>query len=144
MKIFTIGFTKKSAETFFTILQHAGVKRIVDIRLNNTSQLAGFAKVRDLPFFLSTIGNISYIHHPEFAPTPDIFENYKKKKGSWEAYEEAYDKLLEKRKTDSFTSALLRDKDCFLCSESDPDYCHRRLLAERIQRHQENLEVVHL
>ena len=144
MKLFTIGFTQKSAEIFFTTLQQAGVQRIVDVRLNNTSQLAGFAKARDLQYFLKAIGGIGYTHQPEFAPTPDILEEYKKKKGSWKDYEVSYARLMERRRADDMAVKVLRDGDCLLCSESEPTQCHRRLLAERIQKRIENLEIVHL
>ena len=144
MKLFTIGFTQKSAEGFFTLLKQAGVKRIVDIRLNNTSQLAGFAKARDLQFFLEAVGGIAYVHHPEFAPTHEILEDYKKNKGSWEAYEAAYADLMTERGADNHAMDLFEDGDCLLCSEAEADYCHRRLLAERISTINANLEVVHL
>lgn len=144
MKLFTIGFTQKSAETFFTTLQQAGVQRIVDVRLNNTSQLAGFAKARDLHYFLMAIGDIGYTHQPEFAPTPDILEAYKKNKGSWEEYEASYARLMARRRADDLAVKVLRDGDCLLCSEAEPTHCHRRLLAERVQKCMENLEIVHL
>ncbi len=144
MKLFTIGFTQKSAETFFTTLQQVGVHRIVDIRLNNTSQLAGFAKARDLQYFLMAIGGIAYTHQPEFAPTPELLEEYKKNKGSWEKYEASYASLMERRRADDLVVNVLRDGDCLLCSEAEPTHCHRRLLAERVQKCMENLEIVHL
>ena len=144
MKLFTIGFTQKSAETFFTTLQRAGVQRIVDVRLNNTSQLAGFAKARDLQYFLSAIGGIGYTHQPEFAPTPELLEEYKKNKGSWETYEVAYAKIMERRRADGLAVKVLRNGDCLLCSEAEPTHCHRRLLAERVQKCLENVEIVHL
>lgn len=144
MKLFTIGFTHKSAETFFTLLKHAGVRRVVDIRLNNTSQLAGFAKARDLQYFLDAINGIAYVHCPEFAPTPELLEDYKKKKGSWEFYETAYANLMDERGADAMALKALKDGDCLLCSEAEPDHCHRRLLAERIHNPNNALEVVHL
>ena len=98
MKLFTIGFTKKSAETFFTTLKLAGVKLLVDIRLNNTSQLAGFAKRDDLRYFAMAICHIDYVHLPELAPTQDILEAYKKHKGNWGLYERQFLDLMARRK----------------------------------------------
>ena len=100
MKLFTIGFTKKSAETFFTRLKDAGVKRLIDVRLNNSSQLAGFAKKEDLRYFTNAICNIDYIHLPELAPTAEILDPYKKaKKGDWELYERQFLDLMRSRKS---------------------------------------------
>lgn len=97
MNIYTIGFTKKSAEQFFTILKDNKISKICDVRLNNSNQLAGFSKGRDLKFFLSRIGNIEYSHELIFAPTKEILDNYKKKKITWDEYEELYIGLLEER-----------------------------------------------
>lgn len=144
MKLFTIGFTQKTAEGFFTLLTQAGVKRIVDVRLNNNSQLAGFAKAQDLQYFLNAVGGIAYVYHPEFAPTKEIFEDYKKKKGSWAAYEAAYASLMTERENDARALEVLQDGDCLLCSEAEADHCHRRLLAERIRNLNNELEIVHL
>ncbi len=144
MTLFTIGFTRKSAETFFTLLQEAGARRVVDIRLNNSSQLAGFAKARDLAYLLRAIGGIDYLHQPMFAPTADILDAFKKKELAWDAYERAYDNLMNERDADAFALAALRDGDCLLCSEHDPAQCHRRLFAERLLRHNPDLEIAHL
>ena len=144
MKLFTIGFTKKSAEDFFNRIKNAGVLRVVDVRLNNTSQIAGFAKGSDLPYFLKTIAGIEYIHVPDFAPTQEILDDFKKKKGPWAEYERRYRDLLSKRKIADKAPEILKDKDCLLCSENTPEYCHRRLLAEHIQEHLTDVEIVHL
>ncbi len=144
MKLFTIGFTKKSAEEFFTRLQRAGVQRVVDVRLNNTSQIAGFAKARDLKYFLHTIAGIDYVHIPDFAPTQEIVDDFKKRKGSWTEYERRFDNLMVKRSIVDIASEALRDRDCLLCSEHTPEHCHRRLVAEHIQEHLPNVEMVHL
>jgi uncharacterized protein (DUF488 family) len=98
MRIFTIGFTKKSAEDFFTRLNKAGVRRVVDVRLNNTSQIAGYAKARDLDFFLKAVGGIDYIHVPELAPTQDILDEFLKAKGPWSEYERKFRQLMETRR----------------------------------------------
>jgi len=144
MRLFTIGFTKKSAEEFFTILQNTGVSRIVDVRLNNTSQIAGFAKARDLKYFLHAIAKIDYVHLPDFAPTQEILDNFKKNKGSWAEYERRFVDLMVERRITEIAARLLRDRDCLLCSEHIPEHCHRRLVAEQIQKHSDNVEVIHL
>jgi uncharacterized protein (DUF488 family) len=144
MKLFTIGFTKKSAQEFFTLLQNAGVRRIVDIRLNNTSQLAGFAKAQDLKYFLHSIAGIDYVHIPQFAPTQEILDSFKKEKGPWAEYESRFKELMVTRKIDETASGLLREKDCLLCSEHTPEHCHRRLLADHLQEQLGNLQVIHL
>ncbi len=144
MKLFTIGFTKKSAEEFFRHLQNAGVRRIVDIRLNNTSQIAGFAKARDLKYFLHAIVRIDYIHIPDFAPTQDILDDFKKRKGSWAEYESKFRDLITKRRIANTAANALRENDCLLCSEHTPEHCHRRLVAEHIQVQLGDIEVIHL
>ena len=144
MRLFTIGFTKKSAEEFFTILQNTGVSRIVDVRLNNTSQIAGFAKARDLKYFLHAIAKIDYVHLPDFAPTQEILDNFKKNKGSWAEYERRFVDLMVERRVAETAAKLLRDRDCLLCSEHIPEHCHRRLVSEKIQKHSDNVEVIHL
>jgi uncharacterized protein (DUF488 family) len=144
MKLFTIGFTKKSAEEFFTILRNAGVNRIVDVRVNNTSQIAGFAKARDLKYFLQAIAKIDYVHIPDFSPTQEILDDFKKHKGSWANYECRFVDLMVKRRVAEIAANLLCDRDCLLCSEHIPEHCHRRLVAEQIQKHMDNVEVIHL
>ncbi len=144
MKLFTIGFTKKSAQEFFTHLQNAGVRRIVDIRLNNTSQIAGFAKARDLKYFLHAIAGIDYVHIPDFAPTQDILDDFKKRKGSWTEYESKFKDLMVNRRIAGTAATVLREKDCLLCSEHTPEHCHRRLVAEHLQEQLCNIEMIHL
>ena len=117
MKLFTIGFTKKSAENFFEKLCDAGVKRVIDIRLNNVSQLAGFAKKDDLSYFLKTICAIEYVHIPDLAPTQDILDEYKKHKGEWAIYEKKFMELMIKRGVENKLSRELFDNACLLCSE---------------------------
>ena len=144
VKLFTIGFTKKSAEVFFTKLSKAGVKRVIDIRLNNVSQLAGFAKRDDLRYFLRTICNIDYIHLPELAPTKEILEAYKKNKGDWSVYEKDFMALLEQRRPEETASKEVFDGGCLLCSELEPDKCHRRLVAKYLNEKWGDVEVVHI
>ena len=145
MKIFTIGFTKKSAETFFTRLQKAGVRRLVDVRLNNVSQLAGFTKREDLRYFTKTICGVEYLHIPELAPTSDILEPYKKQKnGDWPLYERQFRDLMRSRHIEETMSRDLLDGGCLLCSEEKPQHCHRRLVAEYLKEKWGAVEIEHL
>jgi uncharacterized protein (DUF488 family) len=145
MKLFTIGFTKKSAETFFTRLNNAGVKRLIDVRLNNVSQLAGFAKRDDLRYFARAICNIEYLHLPELAPTADILNPYKKaKNGDWQLYERQFLELIRARHIESTTSRELLDGGCLLCSEEKPHRCHRRLVAEYLKDKWGDVDVEHI
>jgi len=144
VKLLTIGFTKKSAEEFFSRLLNAGVKRVVDIRLNNTSQLAGFAKASDLKYFLHAIGGIDYIHVAALAPTQDILDDFKKSKGSWEQYELAFNALIADRRVSETVPKDILDSGCLLCSEHTPEHCHRRLVAEYLRDRWGDIEIVHL
>ena len=144
MKLFTIGFTKKSAEVFFTKLQAAGVKRLVDVRLKNVSQLAGFAKRDDLRYFAKTICRIDYVHLPELAPTRDILDAYKKHKGDWGLYEREFLRLIAQRKIEESVPRETLDGGCLLCSEDEPHHCHRRLVAEYLKGKWPDVEIVHL
>jgi uncharacterized protein (DUF488 family) len=144
IKIFTIGFTKKTAEEFFTRLIRAGVKRVIDIRLNNVSQLAGFAKRDDLHYFLRTIGGIDYYHRPDLAPTQQILDAFKKNKGSWSVFERDFLTLLTSRTIEREITPELLHEACLLCSEEKPSQCHRRLVAEYLRDKFGNIEIDHL
>jgi len=144
MKLFTIGFTKKTAETFFTRLSEAGVRRLVDIRLNNSSQLAGFAKKNDLEYFVRELCAADYVHLPELAPTQEILDAYKKRKGDWSAFEEQFLALIESRRIEATAPRELLDGGCLLCSEEKPDNCHRRLVAEYLAERWGDVEIVHI
>jgi len=144
IKIFTIGFTKKKAEKFFTKLCDTGVKRVIDIRLNNVSQLAGFAKKDDLRYFLKTICDIDYIHMPDLAPTKDILDEYKNNGGDWSVYEKNFTDLIKKRKIDKKITKDILDNACLLCSEDKPDHCHRRLVAEYLSKKWGNVIIEHI
>jgi uncharacterized protein (DUF488 family) len=144
MKIFTIGFTKKSAETFFTRLINAGVKRLVDVRLNNVSQLAGFTKRDDLRYFTRAICNVDYVHLPDLAPTKDILDAYKKHKGDWGLYERQFLDLMRSRRVEDKISPKMLDGGCLLCSEEKPHHCHRRLVAEYLKEKWGNVEIEHI
>ena len=144
MKIFTIGFTKKSAEEFFTLLKDAGVRRVIDIRLNNTSQLAGFAKARDLEYFLKAILGIGYVYVPELTPTQALLDAFVKDKGPWEDYERDFIQILDERQVAKTLSKKQFDGACLLCSEATPEHCHRRLVAEYLQNKWGGMEIIHL
>lgn len=144
IKIFTIGFTKKSAETFFSRLKKSGAKRIVDVRLNNVSQLAGFAKKDDLRFFAKSICDMDYVHVPTLAPTQDILDAYKKQKGDWNIYEQQFLTLMKARKIEDKVSREILDGGCLLCSEEKPHHCHRRLVAEYLKETWGNVEIEHI
>ena len=144
MKVFTIGFTKKSARNFFGALRRPGLKRIVDVRLNNVSQLAGFSKRDDLQFFAEVIDNIGYVHLPELAPTQEMLDDYKKKRGSWSDYEAKFLNLMAERRIEETLSKDLIDGSCLLCSEERHEHCHRRLVAEYLKQKWGNLEVEHI
>jgi len=143
MKIFTIGFTKKSAEQFFNRLKQPGLVRVVDTRLNNTSQLAGFTKKRDLEFFLHEICKLGYIHLPELAPTQEILDAYKAS-GDWSNYERQFLSLMAERRIEDQVDKSILDGGCLLCSEATPEHCHRRLVAEYLRRKWGDVEIVHL
>lgn len=138
VNIHTIGFTKKTAEHFFNALKINGVIRIIDTRLNNNSQLSGFAKAKDLEFFLRKICNIDYEYRAELAPTKKILDDYKNKKITWDQYAEEYLNLMEQRLISSKLSSLDVDNGCLLCSEDKPHHCHRRLLAEYLKQQWSN------
>ncbi len=144
MKIYTIGFTKKSAQTFFTTLQASGAARIVDVRLNNVSQLAGFAKRDDLRFFTRSICQMDYVHTPELAPTQQMLDEYKKLKGAWNEYERRFLDLMRARKIEESIAPELIDGSCLLCSEEKPHHCHRRLVAEYLRERWGDVEIEHL
>lgn len=135
MKTFTIGFTQKKAEVFFAMLQSAGIKTLIDVRLNNVSQLAGFAKKDDLAFFARELCGADYQHVPELAPTKDILDAYKKKLMPWDAYENAFLNLMAKRNIEHQFRPEDLASGCLLCSEARPHYCHRRLVVDYLNEH---------
>lgn len=131
--IFTIGFTKKTAQVFFELLKNNKVNTVLDVRLNNTSQLAGFSKYPDIEFFLNEICNINYISDAKFAPTEQILKDYKKKKISWDNYVLEFNKVMDSRKIDEYIEIKYKnyayDNICLLCSEEKHINCHRSLVA---------------
>lgn len=144
MKIFTIGFTKTSAENFFNRLKNSNVKRLIDVRLNNVSQLAGFSKRDDLAYFSKIICGIAYTHLSELAPTKEMLDDYKKSKGSWQDYENKFLDLMSKRKIEDTLNIDIIDGGCLLCSEDKPHHCHRRLVAEYLKGKWSDVEIFHL
>ena len=147
MKIYTIGFAQKSAEEFFDLLRRNGVRRVVDIRLRPSGQLAGFARKDDLPYFLSNLADgCKYIHMPELAPTKDILDGYRKGGDDWADYERQFRALMDERDIPAILDreGFERQPSCLLCSEATPEQCHRRLIAERIQANWPGVEIIHL
>ena len=144
MRVYTIGFTKKSAKAFFTAVCGSGAKRVVDVRLNNSSQLAGFSKRDDLPYFLKAICGLEYVHRPELAPTQEIIDAYRKRGGGWPAFERAYLALIESRRVEKSVPREIIADGCLLCSEATAERCHRRLVAEYLRERWGGLEIVHL
>jgi uncharacterized protein (DUF488 family) len=142
--LYTIGFTKKSAEAFFSTLSNAHVTLIIDIRLNNVSQLSGFAKKDDLEFFLKKICQCNYLHEPLFAPTQDILEAYRNKDISWDEYKDRFRKLIQSRKIENTISKDSLSNSCLLCSEPTANKCHRRLVAEYLKEKLSDIEIKHL
>ena len=146
MEIFTIGFTRTTAEHFFGRLKSNRIERLLDVRLNNKSQLAGFAKRADLAYFLRELVGAEYEHAPLLAPTQDILDDFKKKgEMPWEEYERRFLKLLREREVESqLNPKQFSCRTVLLCSESTPEHCHRRLVAEYLREHWGEVEIVHL
>ena len=145
-KIFTIGFTKKTAEEFFTCLENNHVEKIVDVRLFNKSQLLGFTKYPDIEYFLRNLCNINYVHDLQFAPSKRILEAYQKKYIDWQGYERAFSELMTTNNIDDYILKNYADADniCLMCTEVSPENCHRRLVAEKIRDVLGDVEIIHL
>ena len=144
VEISTIGFTKKTARKFFDLLKRSGAKRLIDVRLNNVSQLAGFAKRDDLAFFAKEICDVEYVHMPMLAPTQEMLDSYKKQRGDWREYEKQFLSLMESRKIEDRLSREQVSESCLLCSEDTPHHCHRRLVAEYLREHWGSVDIHHL
>jgi uncharacterized protein (DUF488 family) len=144
MMVWTIGFTKKTAQQFFTKLKESGATRLVDVRLNNVSQLAGFAKRNDLEYFVRELSGMEYVHLPQLAPTQDILDAYKKDKGDWAEYERKFLSLMRAREIEKSVPRELIAGGCLLCSEDKPHHCHRRLVAEYLREAWQDLQIEHL
>ena len=144
IKLYTIGFTKKTAQEFFDLLNKNKVEKVVDTRINNVSQLAGYAKGKDLEFFLKEISEINYEHKVDFAPTKELLKKYRNKEMTWEEYEVEYLNLMDMRKIKNKVEIENLHQHCLLCSEHGPEKCHRRLLAEYFQHVNNDVEIIHL
>lgn len=143
--LYTIGFTKKNAEQFFSLLKDNGVKQLVDVRISNNSQLAGFAKGKDLEFFVKEICHIPYKHITDFAPSKELLDQWHKQEVTWEEYVDVYTNLLKDRDILHKYGTKSFDGSCFLCSEDTPKQCHRRLLVEYMDEHStEKVNIIHL
>ena len=145
MDIYSIGFTQKTASEFFGTLKAHGIERLLDVRLNNKSQLAGFAKQADLAYFLKEICGAEYEYEPLLAPSEELFNAYRKEKGSWETLAKGYVKLLKARRVESVLKKEgFRKKTVLLCSEATPEKCHRRLALEYLQQQWPEIKIHHL
>ena len=144
MNVFTIGFTKKSANRFFELLSTSGTKRVVDVRLNNGSQLSGFAKRDDLKYFLKELCGIDYLYLPELAPTKEMLNDYRKNHKNWRQYENQFLDLMSERRIENKIPKEIIAEGCLLCSEDKPHNCHRRLVAQYLGDHWHDVNVQHL
>jgi uncharacterized protein (DUF488 family) len=145
MEIYTIGFTQTTAEHFFGRLRQAGIQRLLDVRLNNSSQLAGFAKAQDLPYFLHQLVGAQYEHDPQLAPTQELLDEYKKRKGDWQIYERAFMDLMAARKIEhTHSPSQFEVPTALLCSEATAEHCHRRLVCEHLAERWPDVRAVHL
>ena len=145
MEIFTIGFTKTPAAEFFGKLRRAGIRRLIDVRLNNTSQLASYAKRDDLQYFLSALCDAQYVHEPLLAPTKEILDAFKKERGSWDVYQQQFLQLLAERDVEhKIGRDLFSVPTVLLCSEKTAEHCHRRLVLEYLQARWGDVQAVHL
>ncbi len=145
MEIYSIGFTQSTAQHFFGRLNAAGIKRLLDVRLNNVSQLAGFAKRDDLAFFLRELCGAAYTHEPRLAPSQQMLDAYKKQKGLWADYEREFLALMAERRIETeLDQAQFNQPTALLCSEPTADHCHRRLVLEYLQAKWGGINIVHL
>ena len=145
MEIYSIGFTQKSAAQFFGALRAAGIRRLMDVRLNNTSQLAAFAKASDLPYFLRELCGAEYVHEPLLAPTQEMLDAFKKRKGDWAVYEHEFLSLMRERRIEStLDRAQFEQPTVLLCSELTPEHCHRRLVLEYLAEQWGGVAITHL
>ena len=144
VKVFTIGYAGKNAREFFAILKQSGIRKVIDVRLYNTSQLAGFTKRQDIEYFLQTIVNAKYIHLPIMAPTKQLLNDYKKRLINWQQYETQFKEVITQRQIEKHLVPQDIDMSCFLCSEAKANNCHRRLVAEYLAKVWQNVSIHHL
>jgi len=143
-RIFTVGYAGKNACQFFTILKQAGIRKVIDVRLYNTSQLAGFTKKQDIEYFLQAIVGAEYISLPIMAPTKQLLNDYKKGQISWQQYETQFKSIITQRQIEKHIMSQDMNMSCFLCSETTADNCHRRLIAEYMAELWPNISIIHL
>lgn len=145
MKLFTIGFSGKSAEEFFELLKNNNITTLIDARLNNKSQLAGFTKAKDFPYLLRQVAGVEYVHATSLTPTKELLDGYRDGNISWNVYEATYNEILQNRSLDQLSNDVL-ENGCILCSEPTADQCHRRLAAEYLQSSfsDQEIEIIHL
>lgn len=145
MKIYSIGFTQKGAQQFFSLIKENHIARVIDVRLNNTSQLSGFAKRDDLDYFLGELCDAQYLHLEQLAPTRELLSSYQKKLISWKVYKDNFIRLLTDRQVEKSLDKSQLANSCLLCSEHHHHLCHRTLVIDYLQRHwTEEIEVIHL
>jgi uncharacterized protein (DUF488 family) len=144
VRIHTIGFTRKPARTFFGLLRESGARRLIDVRLHNVSQLAGFTKRDELEYFLAELCGMAYIHELRLAPTKPMLDAYQKRGVTWEAYERSFVDLMVERRVEQTLSREVLDNSVLLCSEPTAEHCHRRLVAEYLAEHWDDVEIAHL
>lgn len=145
MEIYTIGFTQKSAEQFFGLLRANGIQRLLDVRIHNSSQLAGFTKKTDLAYFLRELCGAEYVHEPQLAPTEELLKGYRHKQISWAGYERIFDGLMRERRAETlFAPEFFATPTVLLCSEATAEHCHRRLIAEYLRDQWGDVAIIHL
>lgn len=144
--LYTIGFTKKNARKFFSLLKNAGIRKLIDIRINNSSQLAGFAKGQDLEFFVKELCGAEYVHLTDLAPTKELLKDYQEKIIDWNGYTSVFNKILEERHVAERYNVKDFNSCCFLCTEDTPEKCHRRLVVEYLRDNNpgEEVKIIHL
>lgn len=143
-KLNTMGYEKKQPKEFFDLINAHGIKRVIDIRLYNNSQLSGFTKQNNLKYFLKELLDVDYIHIPLMAPSKKIFNDHKNNGLAWKDYERRFKRLINHRKIERLIDQRDIDGACLLCYESEATNCHRRLVAEYLQSHYSDIEIIHL
>lgn len=144
LTVFTVGYAGKSAETFFELLKKNCVRKVIDVRLYNTSQLAGYTKRDDLAYFLRMLAGGDYVHLPQMAPTKQILGDFKQGLIDWGQYEAAFNQLIAERHIETLVTPQQMEHACFLCAEAKPAHCHRRLVVEYLAKHWKKVKIIHL
>lgn len=145
MEIATIGFTSTSAQSFFDRIGGAHVPAVVDVRLSNTSQLAGFAKRDDLAYFLDKICGVAYVEEKRLATPHELLDDWRHKRISWDEYAKRYRETITGRDVANALDRKLFERGVILlCSEPTDEHCHRRLAAEYLAEVWGGVEIHHL